>query len=530
MIDEFTGKILADKYEVEDLIQENEFGNTYRGTHLSMEKSVRIKILSPALAVDENIVERFSNEARTISKLSHPNILNVTDFGTDSENNVFIVTEDAEGVSLKDAIKREGFFKVERAVRIARQIAAALSAAHANNIVHQTLTSDKILLMPMANELELVKVLGIGSFENNEAIDFTESKEFDDLAYLSPEQCTQESEADERSDIYSLGIIFYEMLTGEVPFTADTATDLMMKHSQTPPPPLVAFRDDVPDEIEPILLSALAKNPDKRYQSAAAFADDLSVAANMEDDVETLVIPKVETAKAGAGRVGFWKTAFIVLAGISVLSIGLIYATSLKGTEPTTIVQTDKNAKPVQPINPATGLSEQNLPNMDQFPSNSLTTMDPSMLPPDLGGTGGEIVTDGGGGYGNPWENGGAPPTGAPIGQGGETITLSDGSIFMPNEDGSGVYLVPIPATPTPEPTKKEDKKSDKGTKTDEPKTDVKPTPSDQPKTDVKTDTKPTEQPKTDSQPKKTDETPSKKEPKPSSKNQNIKSGVEQDS
>lgn len=533
MIDEFIGKTLADKYKIEELLRESEFGNTYLATHLMMETPVTIRILSPTLAVDDSIVEKFSVEARTISRLSHPNILNVTDFGKDEDGNVFIVTENAEGVNLKEVLKHKGSLPIERAVRITRQIAAALSAAHASGIIHQNLTGEKVLLVPMANDTELVKVLDIGSFEVDNTRDFADGKAFDDLVYLSPEQCTQESEADERSDIYSLGIIFYEMLTGEVPFTADTATDLMMKHSQSPPPPLIAFRDDVPDEIEPILLNALAKNPDKRYQSAATFAEDLSSAIRTDDEDDTIVIPQVNTAAAAAGGNNqLWKTAFIVLAGISLLAFGFIYFTNMKKTEPQTIVKTDENGKPVQPLNPATGISEQNLPNLNDYPSGSLSDLDPSLLPSDIGGT-----MDGGGGYSNPWDNG-PPPTGAPLfdqGSGGRvTITGEDGeSIFMLpiNEDGSRVILVPVP--PKPETTKKGDEpktdaKSADPKKGDEPKTDAKP--ADAKKgVDNKPDTKPADAPKKET-PKPADK-PAKKEPaQPTSQNGNTKGGNEQGS
>jgi serine/threonine protein kinase len=385
----------------------------------------------------------------------------------------------------------------------------------------------------MANNTELVKVLDIGSFENDNIEDFEDKDSFEDLAYLSPEQCSQESEADERSDIYSLGIILYEMLTGEVPFTADTATDLMMKHSQSPPPPLVAFRDDVPEEIEPILLNALAKNPDKRYQSAAAFAEDLSEAIRTEDEDDTIVIPKVNVAAAGMDADNnTWKTAFIVLAGISILTFGFIYWTNMKQTDPKTVLNTDANGKPVQPLNPATGRLEQNLPNLDDYPSGSLTDMDPSLLPPDVGGG------DGSGGYSNPWDNG-PPPMGSPLyDQGGDTVTISGdgGSIFMPNPDGSGgVILVPKPMPPKPEDKKKgdeaktdnpEDKSKNDETKTDKPEDKTK---VDKPKTDTpKTDGKPEVKPKVE--PKKTIEKPvDKKTAQPSSQNRKIKSGVEQD-
>ena len=136
MSDKFIGQTLADKYQIEEELREGDLGKIYRGTHLSMEKPVTVKILSPTLALDENIVKQFSSEARTISRIAHPNILNVTDFGSDKNGAVYLVLEDSAGETLKEAIAREGRFPVERAVKIARQTAVALSAAHANGIIH----------------------------------------------------------------------------------------------------------------------------------------------------------------------------------------------------------------------------------------------------------------------------------------------------------------------------------------------------------------------------------------------------------
>ncbi|MGI8542795.1 MAG: protein kinase domain-containing protein [Aridibacter sp.] len=523
MTDEFIGKILAGKYEIEEILRESDMGRVYRGKHLLMEKPVTIKILSPTLAVDENIVEQFSVEARTISRLSHPNILNVTDFGKDDET-VFIVMENLEGENIKEIIKREGAFDVERAVRLTRQVAAALSSAHAAGIVHRNLTSEKILVTRMANDVELVKVLDIGSFDATEEKDFEELDSLDDLAYLSPEQCSEESESDERSDVYSLGIIFYEMLTGEVPFMADTATDLMLKHSQVPPPPLAAFREDIPEEVEPIVIQALAKNPDMRYQSAAAFADDLSNAVKVSDDDDTVIIPKVNTATAGANN-NLWKTAFILLAGIGIMAFGMIYLTNMKQTDPDTEYKVDANGKPVQPLNPATGFNEKGVFSMADYPDPTLNPEGAEILPPDVGIGGGD-------GF-DPWRNGGFPPGGAPpttaIGPGGEIITIpggESGNPFDPDEaiydsKGRRIYLIP---QPTDSPQTKEPVNPEKSPAT------VKPTPEATTDAEKKPETKPADklpvkETKTKTPPA---EKPKEKPAQPSTGNNKEQSGVEQ--
>ncbi len=448
--DTFIGRTLAEKYQIQNLWREGGLGNIYRGTHRGMEKSVTVKILSPALAVDESIVKRFSDEARTVSHISHPNILNVTDFGTDAEGAVYIVSEESEGETLKESIAKQGKFSAERAIRIARQIASALSAAHAAGVVHKNLTSENILLTHAANGAEIVKVLefGANAADENESLD--EESVPKNLEYRSPEQCLDSAEIDARSDIYSAGVILYEMLAGEVPFTAEKPTDLMLKHTQQPPAPLSAFRQDLNEEIEPVVLRALAKTPEMRYQTADEFAQELNKIAKNFDEVETVIIPKAQKFDEEPNNI--WKTAFITLAGISVLAIGLIYATQVKQSDIAT-VQTDANGQPVQPLNPATGMGEQSA-NLMQYSLQDLANMNANtangMLPGD---------------YNPLWNQGyvpqqqqtqpsnmNVPPTTytMPTGQTYDT-NVQQNNPFMPDLDIT-VGNTPV-ATPTPKPT-----------------------------------------------------------------------------
>ena len=455
MTDQFTGQILADKYRIGRILRDSDLGKIYHGSHLLMDKSVTVKILSPALAVDGSIVKQFSGEARTASQISHPNILNVTDFGSDTNGNVFIVFEGVDGDNLKDVIKSEGMLAPARAIDLTKQIASALAAAHANNVVHGALSADNVVISE-GPAGETVKVLNFGAARTHEAIAIDhEPAPTSEVEYLSPEQCSDTGETDARSDIYSLGVTLYEMLAGEVPFSDEKSTDVMLKHVQELAPPLSAYRKDLPAELEPVLLQALAKDPEMRYQTADEFIAAL--------DTVPETVTTGEKAQAAAASNNIWKTAFIVLFGIIMLASALIYATSSRQTNPTTQLEPDANGLPVQPINPVTGADDQSLAGMTsmgsaQYMGNSNMAIPPGTIP-------------GGDGY-DPWANGGVRPVGAPppgyVPPPGQTVTIDgSGGQFMPSLSDlppgctqlpSGTILCPKPvdentgAKPTPTP------------------------------------------------------------------------------
>jgi len=283
--DSLIGTTLAGKYRIEARLNEGGMGAVYRATHVLMEKTVAIKVLRPSLAADEKIVARFSREARAASRISHPNALSVTDFGEDENGIVFLVMEFLNGRTLKQLIRDEGPLPLQRVVEITRQVVDALNAAHAQGVVHRDLKSDNIMLLDtMAGDH--AKVLDFGIAKINEPENHDPGLTAPNLVigtpqYMSPEQCSQDSEIDSRSDIYSLGVILYEMLVGHVPFTADSPTMVMMKHLQDAVPSVLDERKDVPPQVARVIARAMAKLPGNRYQTVAELIEDLTIASGL---------------------------------------------------------------------------------------------------------------------------------------------------------------------------------------------------------------------------------------------------------
>jgi serine/threonine protein kinase len=282
--DALVGQTLSGKYRIEERISEGGMGTVYRATHILMEKAVAIKVLHPSLAADDKIVARFTREAKAASRISNPHALNVTDFGESENGIVFLVMEYLRGKTLKEVIRGEGPMPLARVVEVTRQICGALDAAHAEGVVHRDLKSDNIMLEEVAGGNDWAKVLDFGIAKILE----TEGPDPELTApnliigtpqYMSPEQCSQASGIDARSDIYSLGIILYEMLVGHVPFTGESATSIMLKHLQEPPPSVLDERQDLPPAVGQVIARALSKLPEERQESAGELAEALASAA-----------------------------------------------------------------------------------------------------------------------------------------------------------------------------------------------------------------------------------------------------------
>jgi serine/threonine protein kinase len=292
--DRLVGQLLAGKYRVEARLAEGGMGCVYRATHILMEKKVAVKVLHPALSADDKIVARFTREAKAASRISHPHALTVTDFGESDEGVVFLVMEYIDGSTLKEVIRSEGRLPLGRVVEIVRQVSGALQAAHEQGVVHRDLKSDNIMLI-VTGEGDWAKVLDFGIAKITDAMGATDpgltapNLIIGTPQYMSPEQCAQSSEIDQRSDIYSLGVILFEMLAGHVPFTGDSPTAIMMKHMQEPAPPIREERRDLPAEVGRVVARALAKSPEERFQTAPELYEALALAATADAPVPVAV-------------------------------------------------------------------------------------------------------------------------------------------------------------------------------------------------------------------------------------------------
>ena len=264
------GTLLLNRYELLEKIGEGGMGTVYKAKCHLLNRFVAVKILKAELSNDEDFVARFKREATSIARLSHPNIVNVHDVGT--ENNInFIVMEYINGKTLKQIIKENGRLSSEKTLDIAFQIAKALECAHKNNIIHRDIKPDNIMI----TEDNMVKVMDFGIAKVADSRTVTNSNNImGTVRYFSPEQA-KGSFVDCRTDIYSLGIVMYEMVTGQVPYNAESSISIAMMHIQEPVIPPKEIITDIPENINQVILKSMQKEPIKRYQTAREMADIL---------------------------------------------------------------------------------------------------------------------------------------------------------------------------------------------------------------------------------------------------------------
>jgi eukaryotic-like serine/threonine-protein kinase len=275
--DPFVGRTLDEKYLVEEHLGAGGMGEVYRARHLSMDRPVAIKFLHPRLLEDEAARVRFQTEARAAVKLRHPNAVSVTDFGQTSEGVVYIVMELLEGRTLREIVSREAPLETARATSIMLQASDAVAAAHEAGIIHRDLKPSNILVTQSADQPAVVKVLdfGIATFSDDDATTLVQPNTvIGTPRYMSPEQHNG-NELTAAADVYSLGVILYEMLTGMVPFSGSTPAEIAEKHANHPPHAPREIVAGIPEDVEHIVLHALEKQPSDRPANAGEFRREL---------------------------------------------------------------------------------------------------------------------------------------------------------------------------------------------------------------------------------------------------------------
>jgi serine/threonine-protein kinase len=289
------GRTLDGKYRIDGFLKRGGMGSVYRGTHVLLNKPVAIKLIRPELVTSQDIVERFFREARAAAKLSHPNIVTVHDLGQDKDGTLYIIMEIVEGQSLKDLIVSEGPWEPARALRFCRAVASALSVAHRNGIIHRDLKPQNIMVYRDSEGHESPKLLDFGiakTLEPDSPALTSTGMVLGTPHYMSAEQA-KGMPADQRSDIYALGIILYEMLVGKVPFDDKSIPSILVKHLTEPPRPPSTLRAEIPHEVETLVLRCLEKDPGKRFQTA----DDLgkALAARVDTASHNVLAPTIAT-------------------------------------------------------------------------------------------------------------------------------------------------------------------------------------------------------------------------------------------
>lgn len=281
------GQIINGRYEIVKLIGEGGMANVYLAFDPILKRNVAVKILRGDLSNDEKFIKRFKREAISASSLAHPNIVEIYDVGEEN-GNYFIVMEYVDGVTLKTLIKKRSKMILAEVLDITKQVASGLECAHASFIIHRDIKPQNIMVLDDG----LVKItdFGIAVASNSESLTQTNSV-MGSVHYLPPEQANGTGST-VKSDIYSLGIMMFEMLTGKVPFKGETAVEIAIKQLKEPLPSISLYRDDIPQSVENIILKACAKNPENRYENVKEMLYDLDHCLDPERKYERKYIYK----------------------------------------------------------------------------------------------------------------------------------------------------------------------------------------------------------------------------------------------
>jgi len=387
--DPMVGTCLMGKYDIIDVIGHGGMGVVYKGRQVLMDRTVAIKMLQSQHIADSMSVKRFHQEGKAASKMNHPHVITVYDFGvTPTSGQPFIVMDYLLGTDLSQIIKEEGQLGVERSLKILAQSTDALDHAHRMGVIHRDLKPSNIMLIDYEDEKDYVKVVDFGVAKlisaGGEQQRLTQIGEVcGSPVYMSPEQC-QGLELDSRSDIYSMGIVIYETLTGRLPILGKTMVETMSKHITEPPPRFTEVRPDlyIPERLEAVVFKALAKDRADRHQSMAELTRDLETAIPRAGKSQVLrtdfpAMPQSEDDKKSSPFAKLTPFHWVAIASALLITVGIGIKMMMDGSKkptPQAIVAPVKVVAPAV-VNPAPDNTSKGTN------SASSTASSPSVLP-----------------------------------------------------------------------------------------------------------------------------------------------------
>jgi serine/threonine protein kinase len=376
-VDPLLGRVIDGKYRIDVEIGAGGMATIYRATRLNIGDTVAIKVLRAEFLREPQFAERFRREAQAAARLKHPNVVAIYDFGVSADGVIYLVMELAKDQNLRTLIRERAPLPAEPAAEIIRQVCAALTAAHREHIVHRDIKPANIAVESSADGPR-VKVLdfGIASLRGGETLaNLTQTGSvMGTPAYMSPEQCLGE-ELDGRSDIYSLGVVLFEMLCGVVPFNSPTAIAVAMQHVQQAPPPMRVLNAGISPEVEAVVLRALAKRREDRFQTARDFGDALTTASSRHSHslgAETVASPALSVPKRDAPTAKHTPHAaassvrlrslvpFAIMVGVALaLALGVVWLSAQRWitTPPAVAVGQRPASRAAEPSAPPTVIS-----------------------------------------------------------------------------------------------------------------------------------------------------------------------------